>query len=160
MARQHGVRHVELRPDLRQSATAAAVQRGVCRLLRMSGFAMVTEFTLVSGRRADIFALGRDGEIWIVEIKSSIEDFRADHKWNEYRDFCDKIYFAIPQTLDPIIIPQEAGLIVADAYGADIQRHPEPHPLHASRRKAVTLQFARAAALRLHGLYDPDVEAM
>ncbi|MFN0192875.1 MAG: MmcB family DNA repair protein [Aestuariivirga sp.] len=160
MARQHGVQVVELRPDLRQSATAAAVQRGACRLLRTAGFATVTEFTLVTGRRADIFALGRDGEIWIVEIKSSIEDFRADHKWNDYRDFCDKLYFAIPQSLDPLIIPEAAGLIVADAYGADIQRQPEPHPLHASRRKAVTLQFARAAALRLHSLYDPEAEVL
>jgi hypothetical protein len=147
---------LELRPDLRQSETAASVQRGLCRLLRQAGFATLTEFTLASGRRADVFACSPAGEIVIAEIKSSVMDFRADQKWPEYRDYCDRFYFAIPQHLDPELIPIEAGLIVADAFGADILREPAPHPLHASRRKAVTLQFARVAALRLHSLYDPE----
>ena len=98
------------------------------------------------------------GHIWIVEIKSSLEDFRSDGKWPEYRDYCDRLFFAIPTTMDPAIMPDEAGLIIADSWGAEIMRHPEPLPLHASRRKAVTLAFARAAALRLHGLYDPMAE--
>jgi hypothetical protein len=131
------------------------VQRGVCRLLRAAGFATLTEFTLVTGRRADVIALNESGSIWIVEIKSSLEDFRCDGKWPEYRDYCDRLFFAIPQAMDPEIIPAETGLIVADSWGADILRHPGETPLHASRRKAVTLNFARAAALRLHGLHDP-----
>lgn len=145
----------ELRLDGRQSQTALMVQRGVCRLLREAGFATLTEFTLASGRRADIIALNGAGLIWIVEIKSSLEDFRADGKWYEYREYCDRLFFAIPQSMEQAIIPTETGLIVADSWGADILRHPGETPLHASRRKAVTLAFARAAALRLHGLYDP-----
>ena len=43
----------------------------------------VNEVTLANGRRADVLAIGRNGEIWIVEIKSSIADFRADQKWPE-----------------------------------------------------------------------------
>ena len=131
------------------------VQRGVCRLLRAVGFATLTEFTLVTGRRADVIALNDSGAIWIVEIKSSLEDFRSDGKWPEYRDYCDRLFFAIPQAMDQEVIPAETGLIVADNWGADILRHPDETPLHASRRKAVTLAFARAAALRLHGLHDP-----
>ena len=131
------------------------VQKGVCRLLRAAGFATLTEFTLVTGRRADVIALNDSGVFWIVEIKSSLEDFRADGKWPEYRDFCDRLFFAIPQTMAPEIIPAGAGLIVADNWGADILRQPDETPLHASRRKALTLAFARMAALRLHGLYDP-----
>ena len=155
---------IELRPDGRQSETALMVQRGVCRLLRATGFATLTEFTLASGRRADVIGLNESGAIWIVEIKSSLEDFRSDEKWPEYRDFCDRLFFAIPQAMDPDIIPGDAGLIVADNWGADILRHPTgglarsggETSLHASRRRALTLAFARAAALRLHNLHDPN----
>ena len=146
---------IELRPDGRQSETALMVQRGACRLLRAAGFATLTEFTLASGRRADIMGLGDSGAIWIVEIKSSLEDFRCDGKWPEYRDYCDQLYFAIPQSMDQEIIAGDCGLIVADNWGADILRHSPLTLLHASRRKALTLAFARAAALRLHGLHDP-----
>jgi hypothetical protein len=131
------------------------VQRGVCRLLRAAGFATLTEFTLATGRRADVIAVSEQGAIWIVEIKSSLEDFRADAKWPEYREFCDRLFFAIPQHMDQDIMPSDAGLIIADQFGADVLRHPEELSLHAARRKALTLAFARAAALRLHGLYDP-----
>lgn len=144
-----------LKLDGRQSETASMVQRGVCRLLRDAGFAALTEFTLATGRRADVIALNDSGLLWIVEIKSSLEDFRADGKWPEYRDYCDRLFFAVPNHMDRDIIPLSAGLIVADSYGADILREPEPMLLHASRRKALTLAFARVAAMRLHGLYDP-----
>jgi hypothetical protein len=146
---------ITLKPDGRQSETALAVQRGSCRLLRSHGFAVLTEFTLASGRRADIIAVRDDGTIWIIEIKSSPEDFRVDQKWPEYREYCDRLFFAIPVDMEPSIIPGHAGLIVADQYGADILRDTITHPVHASRRKALTLSFARHAAQRLHTLWDP-----
>jgi hypothetical protein len=149
---------LQLRPDGRQSDTALMVRRGTGRLLRAAGFAILPEFTLTTGRRADIIGVNDAGQIWIVEIKSSVEDFRCDTKWPEYRDYCDRLFFAIPTSLDPAIMPEDAGLIIADSWGADIIRHPEALALHTSRRKAVTLAFARAAALRLHGLYDPMAE--
>ncbi len=149
---------LQLRPDGRQSDTALMVQRGTGRLLRAAGFAILPEFTLTTGRRADIIGVNDAGQIWIVEIKSSVGDFRCDTKWPEYRDYCDRLFFAIPTSLDPAIMPDDAGLIIADSWGADIIRHPEALALHTSRRKAVTLAFARAAALRLHGLYDPMAE--
>lgn len=148
----------EPRPDGRQSAAALMIQRGVSRLLRTANFAVLPEFTLASGRRADLMAVSEAGEIWIVEIKSSPEDFRSDQKWPEYRDWCDRLFFAISTGMDPDIMPAETGLIVADSWGAEIIRHTEAWGLHASRRKAVTLAFARAAALRLHGLHDPLAE--
>lgn len=147
---------LQLKTDGRQSETALMIQRGVARLMRASGFAVLPEFTLATGRRADIIGIGTGGEIWIIEIKSSPADFNADNKWPEYRDYCDRLYFAIPTTMDPDMMPSGAGLIVADPWGADILRHAEAVGLHASRRKAVTLAFARAAAFRLHGLYDPQ----
>lgn len=141
--------------DGRQSLTAAGVQRGLCRLLKAHGFAVLTEFTLATGRRADVVALKADGTIWIVEIKSSPEDFYVDAKWPEYRDYCDALYFAVPPSMDAKILPEDAGLIVADQYGAEILREAPTHPLMAARRKAVTISFARVGAQRLHGLWDP-----
>lgn len=151
---------LDIRPDGRQSETALMIQRGVARLLRSANFAVLPEFTLASGRRADIAAIADSGEIWIVEIKSSLEDFRSDAKWHEYRDYCDRLFFAIPTSMEPEIMPGDAGLIVADRWGADIVRHTDANTLHASRRKALTLSFARAAALRLHGLHDPLAEGL
>lgn len=152
--------HPALRPDGRQSATALMIQRGVARLLRASNFAALPEFTLASGRRADVMAISEAGEIWIVEIKSSPEDFRSDAKWPEYRDWCDRLFFAISTDMEPDLMPADAGLIIADGWGAEIIRHADAAILHAARRKAVTLAFARAAALRLHGLYDPMAQAL
>ena len=152
---------MELAPDLvildgRQSPTAAAVQRGVCRMLRTAGFASLTEFPLATGRRADVIAINLKGRIVIVEIKSSPADYRSDGKWPEYWSFCDRLYFAVPPELPRELIAPEAGLIVADAWGAEILRHPPDRPLAPARRKAVTLGFARAAALRLHTVHDPN----
>lgn len=148
---------LQLKADGRQSETALMIQRGVGRLLRHAGFAVLPEFTLATGRRADLIAVNDAGVIWIVEIKSSPTDFRSDSKWPEYWDYCDRLLFAIPSGMDPDMMPDETGLIIADRWGADIIRQPESQPLHAARRKAVTLAFARAAALRLHGLYDPEM---
>jgi hypothetical protein len=142
-------------PDGRQSEMASAIQRGTCRMLRSLGFAVLPEFTLATGRRADVIALKPNGEIWIVEIKSSPEDFYVDQKWPEYREYCDQFYFAVSPVMDASIMPVEAGLILADGYGAEVMREVAAHPLVAARRKAVTLLFARAAAQRLHGLWDP-----
>jgi hypothetical protein len=147
--------YVQAPIDGRQSPTAASVQRGLCRLLRDHGFAVLTEVTLASGRRADVMALKPDGSVWIIEIKSSQLDFQVDQKWPEYRDYCDALFFASPPEMDKDILPLDAGLIVADHYGADILRDAPTHPLAAARRKAVTLLFARVAAQRLHGLWDP-----
>ena len=107
-------------PDRRQSETALAIARGTARLLRSLGFACISELPLPSGRRADLVALNERGEIWIVEIKSSVEDLRADQKWQDYRAHCDRLFFAFTQDLPCEIFPPETGLIVADAYGAHL----------------------------------------
>ena len=141
--------------DGRQSATALAVCTGVRRLLAGLGYASICELTLASGRRADIIALGPDGCVWIVEIKSSLADFRADSKWPDYREFCDRFFFAVPTEFRADVLPQDAGLILADGFGAALVREAPEHRMAGSRRKAVTLRFAHAAANRHHRLVDP-----
>jgi hypothetical protein len=142
--------------DGRQSATALKVARGTTRLLHSLGFSVVSELPLASGRRADLVALGAGGELWIVEIKSSVADFRADQKWMDYRLHCDRLFFATIMEVPCDIFPKDTGLIVADAFGAEIVCEAPEHRLHASTRKSMLLAFARAAALRLSALADPE----
>lgn len=145
-----------LPPDGRQSMAALAIQRGVRRYFASLGAVTLCELTLATWRRADVMALMPDGRLTIVEVKSSLADFRADSKWHEYRDWCDSFAFAVAPEFPLEILPEDAGLIVADAFGAEMLRAPPAHPLAPARRKAVTLRFARAAASRLHRLADPD----
>jgi len=141
--------------DGRQSETALIIARGVRRLLRARGFSSLTELPLTDGRRADIAAINCDGEVLIVEIKSSLADFRADRKWRDYVASCDRLYFAISEQTPAGLIPSEAGLILADPYGAEIVREAELQRLAPSSRRALLLRFAQAAADRLHRLADP-----
>src|SRR5689334_18374043 len=99
-------------------AGAALLVRGACRALEEWGYSCLREFPLANGRRADIMALGTKGELVIVEIKSSIADFRADDKWSHYRDFSDRLYFAVANGFPRTLIPEDCGLMVADAFGA------------------------------------------
>ena len=142
--------------DGRQSERALAIARGTLRLLRLHDFAGIPEFTLAHGRRADLLALGPKGEVWLIEIKSSVPDFRVDQKWQEYLPFCDRFSFAVSPEFPQALIPPDVGLIVADRFGAEILRDGPIVPLAAARRKAITLTFARVAARRLHGLFDTD----
>ena len=141
--------------DGRQSAIAAEIQRGVCRALRALGHSVVTELSLSNGRRADVVGLSPGGDIWIVEIKSCLLDFQTDGKWTEYRPHCDRLYFAVAPDFPCHVIPEEAGLMLADRYGAHLVREPLEEGLAAARRKAMMLCFARAAALRLQLHLDP-----
>jgi hypothetical protein len=135
--------------DAGRSTAAAALARGTARLLRALGFSTLSELPLASGRRADLVGLGSDGEIVIVEIKSSVADFRADRKWLEYHRHCDRLFFATALGVPPEIFPSDAGLIVADAFGAAIERNAPEHRLPPATRRSMTLRFARTAALRL-----------
>jgi hypothetical protein len=146
-----------LPPDGRQSETALMIARGVRRLLRGRGFSSLTEFALADGRRADIAGINRDGEVIIVEIKSSPADFRADRKWRDYAAWCDRLYFAISERTPADLMPGEAGLIAADAYGAEIVREAELQRMASASRRALLLRFALAGADRLHRLADPAV---
>lgn len=147
---------LELPVDGRQSDTALAVARGAARLLHAHGFCVVSELPLPSGRRADLVALDSGGAIWIVEVKSSVADFRADQKWQDYRAHCDRLFFATTVEVPCEIFPADTGLIVADAYGAEFRCEAPEHRLAAATRKAMMLIFARAAALRLQSLADPN----
>lgn len=141
---------------------AVDVARGTARLLLRHDLLAITEVPLGNGRRADLMALSPKGEIVIVEVKVSKADLLGDGKWPEYLDYCDRYFWAVPQGFDltlfdrPDLMPQRAGLIVADKYDAAILREAAITPLAAPRRKVETLRFARRAARRLLAVDDGD----
>jgi hypothetical protein len=141
--------------DGRQSPAALDIRRGVARLLHAHQMATVAEVSLANGRRADLVAVTSGGEIWIVEIKSCVEDFRADHKWPDYRAFCDRLYFAVGPAFPRDILPADTGLIVADRYGGEVARGAPERRLAGARRKALTLKLVHTAAMRLQEASDP-----
>ena len=135
--------------DGRQSDRALMVRRGVQRLLTEIGAVVLPEVCLATGRRADLLALTRTGDIWIVEIKSSIEDFRVDRKWPDYRLHSDRFFFATHPGVPAEIFPDECGFILSDGYGAEIMREAPEHRMAAATRKALMLRIARTGAARL-----------
>jgi len=128
--------------------TTGAVTRGAARLLMALGYAPLLEVCLPNGRRADIMALGPRGQIAVVEVKSGPEDFRTDRKWGEYLAYCDAFFFAVAPEFPREILPQEPGLIVADAFDGAVLREAPLSPLTGPRRKALTVAFGRLAAMR------------
>jgi hypothetical protein len=135
---------------------AALLARGVCRVLDQLGYASLVEFPLANGRRTDVLALGRRGDLIAVEIKSSVADFRADQKWPSYREFADRLYFAVASGFPIALIPEDCGIMVADAFGGSVLREGQTTTLTAGRRRAVTLRFAWIAAARLRRSLDPE----
>jgi hypothetical protein len=141
-----------------RDAVTREICRGVGRLLRALGFAVINELSLANGRRADVVGLSPAGDIWIVEVKSCLDDLRVDSKWPEYRDFSDALFFAVAPGFPVDMLPADTGLILADRFGGEIVRQAPETRLAAARRKAMTLRFARAAAFSLQALADPGLE--
>ena len=145
-------------PDL-----TANVVRGVARLLLRHDCLTVSEVALGNGRRADLMGLCPKGLVTIVEVKVSRADLLGDQKWTDYLDYCDRFYWAIPDTLNSDLLsragklPDRAGLIIANRYDAAVVREASLVALSPSRRRAETLRFARRAARRLLGDLDDDV---
>jgi len=127
----------------------AQITRGVRRLFLDMGYAPLCELTLITGRRVDVAGLNKKGELIVAEVKSSIPDFKSDHKWTEYLPHCDRFFFAVNKDFPTELIPQDVGLIIADGYGGTVMRESPTLKLAPARRKSLTLKFARVAAERL-----------
>jgi hypothetical protein len=129
--------------------------RGVCRALRAMDFVTVEELVPTAGLRVDVMALGPRGEVWVVECKSGRADFATDRKWHHYLDWCDRFFWAVDAEFPVEVLPDGTGLILADAYDAEILRMGPEAALAPARRKVMVQKFARHAALRLQALRDP-----
>lgn len=129
--------------------------RGVCRALRSFDFVTVEELVPTAGLRVDVMALGPKGEIWVIECKSGRADYAADRKWQGYLEWCDRFFWAVDADFPTDLLPPETGLILADAFDAEILRMGPETPLAPARRKVMVQKIARHAALRLQALRDP-----
>lgn len=138
--------------NISRPETTLTVTKGVVRMFHHMGLNCLTELSLKNGRRVDVMGLDRKGLFSVAEVKSSLEDFRTDDKWQEYLPFCDHFYFAVSPDFPIDILPDETGLIMADAYGAEILRPSTPGEMNPARRKALTLRYARNASQRLMSL--------
>jgi hypothetical protein len=134
--------------------------RGVARALRQFDFVSVEEFVPAPGLRVDLLALGPKGEVWVIECKSGRADFRADRKWQGYLEWCDRFFWAVDGDFPTALLPEGTGLILADAYDAEILRMGPETPLPGARRKVMVQKFARHAASRLQAYRDPGVAAL
>ena len=134
--------------------------RGVARALRAMDFVTVEEMIPTAGLRVDLMALGPKGEVWVIECKSGRADYRSDQKWHSYLEYCDRFFWAVDANFPTELLPEGSGLILADAYDAEIIRMGEETPLAGVRRKALLHKFARQAAARLHSYRDPGVAAL
>lgn len=149
--------HVDLDTQPLVLQPGQRLARGVGRLLADLGFACVEEFVPSRGLRVDVMALGPKGELWVVECKSSRADFTSDLKWEGYLPWADRFFWAVDSDFPTELLPEETGLILADAYGGEIMRMPDETKLAAARRRVLVQKFAFCAARRLHWLRDPDM---
>lgn len=141
--------------DLAAAARTASVTQGAARLLGGLGLAVLREVMLADGRRADLLGLGADGGFVIVEVKSCARDYLTDQKWEDYRAWCDRLFFAVDGDFPQALIPEAVGLIVADAWGGAVLREAATHTLAPARRRALLLRFARLGARRAERALDP-----
>lgn len=133
-----------------------SVCRAAARFCALRGWAPVMEMPLPNGRRADILALLPDGGFAVVEVKSCARDFLSDGKWPEYREFCDRLFFAVDLDFPQELLPEDVGLIVADGPDAALLRDAPAHSLAPARRRALLHRYAVTAAGRLAALQDPS----
>lgn len=145
----------DLSSSLIEPRPGQLLARGVCRHLQSHDFASLEEFSPERGKRVDIMALGARGDIWIIECKSSRADFTSDSKWQGYLEWCDRYFWAVDADFPTELLPDETGLILADAYDAQIVRMGPETKLPSARRSALIRRFGRASAFRLQGVRDP-----
>jgi hypothetical protein len=131
--------------------------RGVGRHLRSLDFVSVEELVPTPGLRVDVMALGPKGEIWVIECKSGRADYLSDAKWQGYLDWCDRFFWAVDTDFPTELLPEETGLIIADAYDAEVIRMGPETKLAPARRKVVVQKFARHAAVRAQAARDPGM---
>ncbi|APX11902.1 hypothetical protein BWR18_09600 [Tateyamaria omphalii] len=147
--------NMESAPDMTALMPGQLLARGVSRHLASLGWATVEELVPARGLRVDVMALGPKGEVWVIECKSSRADFMSDHKWDGYLEWCDRFFWAVDGEFPVDLLPEGTGLIIADAYDAEIIRMAPEDKLAPARRKVMVQKFATHAARRLQALRDP-----
>ena len=139
----------------KQSHKAAILTRGVVRLFKDLGCGCLTEFPLPNSRRVDIITLSSEGIFSIIEVKSSVQDFKADSKWLFYLPYCDRFYFAVSEDFPLEVLPGNHGIIIADKFSASIEKETSERSIQGTRRRQQLKRFALIASERLQNITDP-----
>ncbi len=148
---------IDDKDDIPTMGVAAGIFRGVTRALIDADHGVLPELPLANGRRADLVGIDHVGKITIVEVKSGLPDYRSDHKWQDYLEYCDAFYFAVTNDFPKDVLPEDEGLMIADQFTAEILRPAQYRPLSAARRKAMLVRFARLAAARFQNIIDASM---
>ena len=121
-------------------------------------FACLPEFSLKTGRRPDICCLAKDGRIILIEVKSSLADFKSDTKWQDYIEWADEFYFAVGDDFPIEVLPaaEDCGIFITDGFDVYQYRQAPIKKLEAARRHHVTRRIARAAMMRHYISQQPD----
>ena len=130
--------------------TTKELTRGVCRLFENLGFATLKEFKLPNRRRVDVIAMNPNGNFSIIEVKSSVGDYKTDNKWLEYLPYCQRFYFAVPYNFPTKIIPRECGIIVADAFEATIRKESFHSKINSTRHRHQLIRLGYVAGSRIN----------
>jgi len=136
-----------------------AIRRAAVRFCALRGWAPVAEMPLPNGRRADLLALLPDGGFAVLEVKSCARDFLSDCKWRDYKEYCDRMYFAVDRDFPQGLLPEDAGIVSVADGDAVLGREAPAHPLASARRRALLHRYASVAAGRLAALADPVLHA-
>ena len=136
-------------------ARTLAITRAATRFCALRGWAPVEQVPLPDGRRADILALQPTGDFVILEVKSCARDYLSDAKWPDYRAWCDRLYFAVDLDFPQDLLPEDAGLVVAEDREAALLREAPEHRLAPARRRSLLHRYAMLAGGRLAALSDP-----
>ena len=149
-------RKASLMDKITAALRANRIVRAAMRHCALAGWAPVAQMPLPDSRRPDIIALTDNGSFIAIEVKSTAEDFLADEKWQDYRDWCDQLYFAVDTDFPREILPEDVGLLVTDRLEVAVIRDAPLMRLSPPRRRALLHRFAVLAAGRLAALQDPE----
>jgi len=145
--------------DVAGPLNAEQIRRSVASYFDQLGYEAMAEFTLKTGRRVDLLAFGPKDEVVIIEIKSSLADFRADQKWQSYLEWADRFFFAVAEGFPTARLPDasKAGILITDGYDIAVQQEAPYHKLSGQRRQHLVKRLARTALRRLAYLSDLGV---
>lgn len=123
------------------------------------------EVSVSHSLRADVMTVKmKTSEVTIVEVKSSVADFRADKKWQNYKAFCNVFYFAMtPETYEKVkdsIKDPDVGVLLVTSE-ARIKVRPKVRTLDPATHIGVLTKMAfRSADRNRHyhkSVYTPQV---
>lgn len=104
--------------------------------------------------RADILAMAMNGYMVVVEVKSSVADFRTDKKMEQYTRYCNQAYVAcsaeVYAKIKDKVLPN-FGIIVVDGVRCYVAKKAQKRNVHhKTKLNLITRMAYRSADATLH----------